>query len=77
MMKISFIILIGLLALTFTDCDKGKDSPSTTTSDCNCEDPASFMTVVVSSAPTTSEYFEYGVLPLHCSLTLLSKNISV
>jgi hypothetical protein len=53
-MKISFIILIGLLALTFTDCDKNKNSPSTTTSDCNCEDPASFMTVVISSAPTNA-----------------------
>jgi hypothetical protein len=55
-MKISFIVFIGLLSLTFTNCDNNKDSSSdtTTTSDCNCDDPASFMTVVVSSAPTNA-----------------------
>jgi hypothetical protein len=55
-MRILVIVFIGLLALIFTDCDKSKDSSSntTTTSDCNCEDPASFMTVVVSSAPTNA-----------------------
>jgi hypothetical protein len=55
-MKNFIILFICLLTLTFTDCDKKEDTSSNTTtvSDCNCEDPASFMTVVVSSAPTNA-----------------------
>jgi hypothetical protein len=54
-MKTLLIILTGLLTITFTNCIKKEDPPIIiTTSDCNCDDPVSFMTVVVSSAPTNA-----------------------
>jgi len=54
-MKIILIILIGLVTLIFTSCNKTEEPPPPPqTSYCNCEDPASFMTVVVSSAPTNA-----------------------
>jgi hypothetical protein len=56
MMKIKLLLLISLLTITFANCDKKENtsSNSTTVSDCNCEDPVSFMTVVVSSAPSNA-----------------------